>query len=133
MNRSGPALALVAAGALFGCGAASYPAPTQRMVDAKSSAMSAEENVQADPRARLHVALAKEEIARADALMANGHNRRADFELVRAKGDADLAVALEKDRAAHDQAQEASARAEAVRKENPTPPQSPASPEGGAQ
>ncbi|MGH7435738.1 MAG: hypothetical protein ACRENE_08690 [Polyangiaceae bacterium] len=117
MNRS-LLSALILVAALPSCAGASYPSPNQRMVDAKSSAKSAEENAQVSPRARLHVALAKEAIERADALMANGENRRADYELVRAKSDADLAVALEKARAAHREAEQASARARAIQSQN---------------
>lgn len=109
MCQTGPTLVLAVA--LCACSGASYPVPVQRMVDAKVSARAAEEGAQSSPQARLHVALAKEALTRADVLVAEGDNRRADYELVRAKSDADLAVALEQDQTARSQA--ALARAQA--------------------
>ena len=86
------------------------------MVDAKASARTAAEMHarRANPQARLHVALAKEAITRADALVARGYTRRADFELVRAKSDADLAIALEKEEAARMEADRAKADADSM-------------------
>lgn len=99
------------------CGA-SYPVPTERMVDAKAAAKIAEDGAQSNPRALLHLKLAHEEIARADALIASGENRRADYVLVRAKGDADLALALVKDASARQEAQQAVDKANAMRMQN---------------
>jgi hypothetical protein len=81
------------------------------MVDAKVSAKAAEDGAQQSAQARLHVALAKEALTRADFLVADGNNRRADYELVRAKSDADLALALEMDQTARFQAELATAHA----------------------
>jgi hypothetical protein len=114
MNRLGPITLAFAPAALCACSGAAYPAPTQRMIDAKTSARTAEIYAQASPQARLHVALAKEAITRADALMARGYSRRADFELVRAKSDAELAIALEKEEAARDEADRAKSNADSM-------------------
>jgi hypothetical protein len=114
MNPLRPITLVFGAAALCACSGAAYPAPTRRMLDAKASARTAELYARANPQARLHVALAKEAITRADALVARGYTRRADFELVRAKSDADLAIALEKQEAARDDADRARANADAI-------------------
>ncbi len=114
MNRFGPITGVFAEAALCACSGAAYPAPTQRMIEAKASARTAEMHAQGNQQARLHVALAKEAIARADALIASGYTRRADFELVRAKSDADLAIALEKEDAAREEADRAKTNADSM-------------------
>jgi Domain of unknown function (DUF4398) len=101
-----------------GCGA-SYPPPTQRMADAMSAERSAEEvGAKTDPRAGLHLKLAEEQITRAKDLIANGDNRLAEFALVRAKSDAELALALSRASSAKDEASRAVAQAESLRTEN---------------
>ena len=83
-------VALLAAG----CGA-SFPAPTQKLADAESAQRSARE-LGADKKtdAQLNLKLADEEIEAAKVQMKNGDNRRADFILLRAKADAELALTL---------------------------------------
>jgi hypothetical protein len=90
---------LAAAPMALGC--ASFPAPTQRMADAESAMRSARE-VGADnqPAAKLHVKLADEQIVSARALIANGDNERADYVLVRARADAELALAIAREQTA---------------------------------
>ena len=85
--------------------AGSMPPPTQRMADAEAAERSAREvGADQDPKAKLEVKLAQEQIAQAKKLMADGDNKRADLILQRASADAELAVML---------AKEASAKAEA--------------------
>jgi hypothetical protein len=85
-----PAVLLMGAG----CGA-SFPAPTQRMADAESAERSAKEvGADGQPAAKLEVDLAHEQIARAKVLVAGDDNKRADFVLIRARADAELALAL---------------------------------------
>ena len=80
----------------WGCGA-SYPAPTQPLADATAADRSATElGANADPAAQLYLKLADEEIKQANRAMTEGDNKRAQFLLVRAKADAELAVALAK-------------------------------------
>jgi hypothetical protein len=75
--------------------AASFPAPTQRMADAESAERSAREvGADSQPVAKLEVKLADEQIARARALIAAGEYQRADFVLMRARADAELALGL---------------------------------------
>ena len=78
----------------WGC-AASWPEPKQPMAEAESAARSARE-VGADnqPAAKLKVSLADEQIQAAKAAIADGDNERATYLLVRARADAELALAL---------------------------------------
>jgi hypothetical protein len=55
----------------------------------------------------LHLQLAHEQIAQASAAMKDGDNARADALLLRAKADAELAIALTKDQSATTEAQKA--------------------------
>lgn len=90
--------------ALAGC--ASYPTPVQRMADAEAAARTAQETGAAsNPQAQLHLKLAQEEIAQAKALVANGDDKRADFVLIRARSDAELALGEARAQAARAEAQ----------------------------
>ena len=84
-----------------------YPIPTERMVASESALRGAQEvGAQNVPQAALHLRLAEEQIQKAKALINDGDNERADFVLLRAKADAELALAL---------AKEANAKADAQR------------------
>ncbi len=89
---------ILSAGAtlLLGVGCAgTYPAPTQQMADVQSADRSATElGAQNNPRAQLHLKLAEEQIKLAKKAMDDDDNKRADGLLMRAKADAELAVAL---------------------------------------
>ena len=77
-----------------GCGA-SFPAPTQKLADAESANRAARElGAEKKTAAQLSLKLADEEIAAAKVQMKEGDNKRADFILLRAKADAELALAL---------------------------------------
>jgi hypothetical protein len=111
----------IASVVLFTCAAcgASYPAPTQRMADAMSAARSAEEvGAGTNPQGQLHLKLAQEQIAQAKSLMASGENKRAEYTLVRAKGDAELALALARAANAKVEAQQAIEKANALQNQN---------------
>lgn len=98
------------------CGG-SYSAPIQRSADAQAAARAAQEVARGTsnpPAAQLHLRLAQDGIARARTLMANGENRKADFALVRAKADAELALALARQESAQIAAQEAVTEANAM-------------------
>ncbi len=112
------------------CGA-SYPAPTQRMADAMSAERSAEEvGAAKDPQGQLHLNLAQEQITQAKGLMASNDNRRAEFVLVRAKGDAELALALAKAVNAKAEAQQAMDKANALQQQNQQQLQNASPPQG---
>jgi hypothetical protein len=90
--------------ALAGC--ASYPAPVQRMADAEAAARTAQETgATSIPQAQLHLKLAQEEISQAKGLVANGDNRPADYMLIRARSDAELALGEARAQAAHAEAE----------------------------
>lgn len=74
--------------------AGSQPEPRQAVVQANADIRSAEQFGQADPRAQLHLRIAKDELARAQDLMASGENVRAETMLARASADAELALLL---------------------------------------
>lgn len=106
MNRLIASL-IVAAPLAVACGA-SYPVPTQSATDAKAAERSAAElGANSDPASQLYLKLADEEIKQADKAIADGDNKRAQFLLVRAKADAELAVAMAKQTKAKQEAQKA--------------------------
>jgi hypothetical protein len=78
----------------LGCGASPSP-PTQSLADAESAERSATElGAAGQPNAQLHLQLAEEQIAQAKAAIRNGDNDRASGLLLRARSDAELAIAL---------------------------------------
>jgi hypothetical protein len=83
---------------LFEAACGSAPVPAQNVTDAKS-AISAAEAVNANgvPKAALHLKMAKDQVTQAEALIANGENDEARLVLLRAKSDAELALALARD------------------------------------
>ncbi len=73
----------------------SWPEPKQPMAEAESASRSAREvGADTQPAAKLRVTLADEQIAEAKAAIAKGDNERATYLLVRARADAELALAL---------------------------------------
>ena len=111
-------LAIATTCACAACGA-SYPAPTQRMADTISAQRSAQEiGANSIPQGQLHLKLADEQLAQAKSLMAKDENRRAEFMLVRAKGDAELALALARASNAKKEAQAATEKAATVAADN---------------
>lgn len=74
---------------------ASFPTPTDSMATAIASVRGAEElGAEEVPQAALQLQLAREEIAKAQALVAEGENESAHYQALRASNDADLAIAL---------------------------------------
>ena len=98
---------LAACLATAGC-ASSFPTPTQSLADAQSAERSAaEQGAASQPKAQLHLQLAHEQIAQASAAIKNGDNERANGLLLRARSDAELAIALTRDQSAKTGAQQA--------------------------
>ena len=65
------------------------------MADAESATRSAREvGADSQPAAKLQAKLADEQITKAKTLIANGDNERATYVLLRARADAELALAL---------------------------------------
>jgi hypothetical protein len=102
----------------LGC-ASSYPLPTQQMADVQSANRSATElGAQKNPRAELHLKLAEEQLDFAKKAVADGENERATSLLMRAKADAELAVALTREDNANTQAENAVDQADGQRSTN---------------
>jgi len=92
-----------------------YPPPNDRLMASVAAARSAREvGAQSSPQAALHLKLADEEVARAKALMADGDNQRAEYTLIRAKADAELALSLAKENTAKVEAQQAADQIKAL-------------------
>jgi hypothetical protein len=103
---------------VFGC-AGHIPPPTQQLADVEAASRSANElGAQKIPDAQLHVKLADEQTRQAKAAMEEDDNRRADSLLVRAKADAELAVALTRADNAKQQEQNATDQSNAQRSTN---------------
>ncbi len=117
MLRKIPSLAVVAL--VSGC--ASYPMPVQRLAQAEAASRSAQETgANSIPQGQLHLRLANEEIARAQALMADKEYKRADFVLMRAQSDAELALGEAREQQARDDAHKALEQIDSIRA-NTTP------------
>jgi hypothetical protein len=108
-------LALCAASAL---GCASSPEPTERLASAKAGVRSARElGASSVPEAALHMRLAEEQIQRANKLIDEGENDRANAVLQRAAADAEVALALTREKRVRDYA--VSSAKQQADKENP--------------
>ena len=91
---------------MVGCG--SYPAPNEKLVNSQASVRAAQEvGAQNDAQGALHLKLAQEQVEQARQLMSDGDNKRAEFVLLRAEADAELAVALARQASARTEAQQA--------------------------
>jgi hypothetical protein len=89
---------MVIGATLFGLGCGGAAVPTERLTAAEASMRAAQEvGANGVPQAELHLKLAEEQVQLARKLSADGDNERAGAVLLRAKADADLAVALAKD------------------------------------
>lgn len=85
---------MTAAPLVWGGCAGSIPPPTQRMADAQAAERSAKElGANRVPAAQLSLKLAQDQITQAKKAMADEENERADSLLIRAKADAELALA----------------------------------------
>jgi hypothetical protein len=99
MYRSSYLLVILAS--LLGACGASIPPPTQRLADAQSATRSARElGANNEPAAQLSLKLADEQITQAQKAIVDGDNKRAESLLVRAKADAELAVAQSREKGA---------------------------------
>jgi hypothetical protein len=90
----------------LGCGGAAPP--DRQMVAAEAAIRGAQEvGAPSVPEASLYLRLAERQVDKAKVLMGDGNNERATMMLLRALGDAELALALAKEKTAKDEAQEA--------------------------
>jgi len=111
---------LLLAAAITGC--ASGPSFHQRSEASKSAIRAAEEaGTIESPSAGYHLHLAKEELARAEALSAAGKKEQAASMLTRAEADAELAIALSHEQAEKTDAARAIERVRKLREDNQLP------------
>jgi biotin-(acetyl-CoA carboxylase) ligase len=90
-----------------GCGV-NYAVPSQQLSDAQSAERSATElGAATEPNAQLHLQLAHEQITAANAAIRDGDNERAGQLLSRARADAELSIALTRERTAKADAEKA--------------------------
>lgn len=101
MYKTTLSILVTAAPLVWGGCAGSIPPPTQRMADAQAAERSAKElGANRVPAAQLSLKLAQEQIAEAKKAMADDENKRADSLLIRAKADAELALAQTREQGA---------------------------------
>lgn len=98
---------LMAGLTLLAVGCASHPAPTEQVASSLAAVRGAEEAGAAQvPEAALHLKLAQEQIDRAKQLMEDDENKRAEDLAVRAYQDAELALALAREKASQQRLEE---------------------------
>jgi hypothetical protein len=103
---------------ILGCGG-TFPTPTQDLAAAQAAERGAQEIGAANqPQAQLHLELAREQMTQARSAMNSGDNERADGLLLRARADAELAIALTRDQSAKTDAQKATVQSNAQRSTN---------------
>jgi hypothetical protein len=101
--------ALFAALLLTACGGAAIPA--EKLTSAKASIRGAHElGAEQNPQASLHLKMARDQVARAERLIAEDENEDAALALNQAQADAELALALTRERSERLQAEQARAR-----------------------
>jgi hypothetical protein len=112
--------ALLAALVLAACGGAAVPA--EKLTSAKAAIRGADEvGAEANPKAALHLKMARDQVARAERLIEDGDNEEAGLALNQAQADADLALALAREEKERNQAEQAKARIEELRSQAQTP------------
>lgn len=89
------------------------------MADVQSANRGAVElGAQNNPKAQLHLKLAEEQMKQAKKAMDDGDNKIAEMLLIRAKADAELAIALTREETATTGAEKATDRSNAQRSTN---------------
>lgn len=100
--------------ALFGC--ASTTLPAERLASAEAGIRGAVEvGAEGVPQAALHLKMARDQVAQATALQREGETDRAAMVLARAEIDAELALVLTRESAAHAEASALLAQVQALR------------------
>jgi hypothetical protein len=118
MHATSITIALAASAVVLGCGG-TFPVPTQDLASAQSAERSAVElGAPSQPQAQLHLQLAREQMTQARAAMKDGDNEHADSLLLRARSDAELAIALTRYQTATTDAQKAIVQSNAQRATN---------------
>jgi hypothetical protein len=103
-------------------GCASTQIPNAKVASSEAAIRAAQETGSRNvPLAALHLKLAEEQLQSAKALIRDNDNKRAEYVLMRAQADAELAIALSHVAASNVQAGTAVDEARAVRSGTPTP------------
>ena len=103
-------------------GCASTPVPNAKIASSEGAIRAAQETGSRNvPQAALHLKLAEEQLLAAKALIRDNDNKRAEYVLMRAQADAELAIALSHAAASNAKAGAAVDAAKAVRTETTTP------------
>jgi len=103
-------------------GCAGTPVPNSRVASSEAAVRAAQETgSRGVPQAALHLKLAEEQLLSAKALIRDNNNQRAEYVLMRAQADAELAIALSHVATSNVQAGAAVDAARAVRTGTPTP------------
>ncbi len=103
---------------LAACG--SVPPPHEREASTTAAIRSAQEvGAEQVPQAALHLKLAQEQLDKGKALMNDGDNRRAEYILLRAQSDAELALAFARENKTRADAQALMERVRAARSGSP--------------
>lgn len=133
MKGTQPGVGFIACGiAMIGLAAcASTPAPHERHANAQAAIRTATEmDAEQVPQAALHLKLAQEQFDRGKALMNDGDNHRATFMLMRAKADAEIALAMARENKTRTEAQVLLDKLRAVRGPTSSTKQPPDQPTG---
>ena len=119
VKRKAVALAIVGIAA---SGCASYPVPSAKAASSEAAIRAAQETGSQDvPQAALHLKLAQEQLQRGKELIRDNENQRAEYVLLRAEADAELAIALSRAEKSKSQAGKALEEVRAVRTGAPKP------------
>jgi len=105
---------LLAAMLLVACGGAAVP--TGKLTNAKATIRGAEEvGAEQNPKAAMHLKLARDQVARAERLIKQEEYENAALTLNQAQADADMALALAREATERKAAEQAKARIEELR------------------
>ena len=103
-------------------GCASTPPPNAKVASSEGAVRAAQETGSRNvPQAALHLKLAEEQLESAKLLIRDSDNRRAEYVLMRAQADAELAIALSRAATSTAKAGAATDAARAVRTGTTTP------------
>lgn len=106
------------AAALLGVACSQSQVPAGKLANTRSAISAAEESgADKTPRSALHLKMAEDQLYKAERLMNEGENEDAALYLNQAQADADLALALARTNQAREDARQAAARVENLRKE----------------
>jgi pyridoxal biosynthesis lyase PdxS len=116
------AVGVSAVGVMGIAGCAGYPVPNAKVASSEAAIRAAQETGSGKvPQAALHLKLAEEQLQSAKGLIRDNENKRAEYVLMRAQADAELAIALSHVAVSNVQAGTAVDEARAVRSGTPTP------------